>query len=233
MKITKLFLFAALCALFVCNVQAHYLWIEDTHGHGLTVRFAEWPDEYESSPGHLDQVDPPIAWKSGTNGEPIHLVLKKKSDQIQIIHATSEDSVQLEAGFAVMTPERMQAEGAPISTNTPARKPIFYARWIPAGSSKLKPSLNLDIVPAGNTGEYQVCFRGEPVAYAKVTASHPDGHEEKLTTDEKGIVHFAAEKPGLFMLSCKHQRENVKGFSGGLPYEVVSHNCSLTWRQPG
>ena len=131
-----------------------------------------------------------------------------------------------------MTPEMMQAEGAPLSTNTPSRKPIFYARWIRPGSGALKPSLTFDIVPTGSVGEYQVCFRGAALQNANVIASHPNGHEEKLTTNEKGIVHFTADKPGLYMLSCKHQRENVKGFSGGVPYDIVSHNCSLTWRQP-
>lgn len=217
---------------FVTTVQAHYLWIEDTANQGLTVRFAEWPDEYETSPGHLDQVDPPLAWKSGTNGDPISFQVQRKPDQIQILSASSKDSVQVEAGFAVLTPAMLQAEGAPVASNSPSRKPIFYARWQPAGSGSAKPSLNFDIVPTGNAGEFRVYFRAQPVAGAVVIAHKPGGGEEKLTADEQGVVRFTADKPGLYLLTSKHQRETVKGFSSGVPYDVVSHNCAVTWRQP-
>ncbi len=88
------------------------------------------------------------------------------------------------------------------------------------------------IVPTANAGEYQIYFRALPLAKAKVTAHLPGGKDQDLTADDKGLVHFMAEKSGLYMLSCAHQRESVKGFSGGLPYDAVSHNCSLTWRQP-
>jgi hypothetical protein len=230
----KTIYFAALLVAglpFTFPAAAHYLWLEDTKDHGLTMRFAEWPDEYEESPGHLDEVDPPMAWKLGTNSEPAGFKFEKKSDQIQLVGATAKDAVQLEAGFQVMTPEMLRAEGAPVPTNTPSRKPIFYARWQPAGGGAAKPTLNFDIVPTGNAGEYQVFFRNEPVAGVKVTAHLPVGKDQTLVADAKGMVHFTADKPGLYMLTCSHQRETIKGFSGGVAYDQVSHNCSLTWRQ--
>ncbi len=233
MKIKTIY-FAALlaaCCQLTFNAAAHFLWLEDVKGQGLTLRFAEWPDEYETSPGHLDEVDPPMAWKCGTNGEPVNFRFKKESDQIQLVDSSAKDAVQLEAGFQVMTPEMMRAEGAPVTTNTPSRKPIFYARWQPAGAGAAKPTLNFDIVPTGNAGEYQVFFRNVAVAGVKVTAHLPAGKDLSLVADAKGIVHFTADKPGLYMLTCSHQRETVKGFSGGVAYDQVSHNCSLAWRQ--
>ena len=208
--------------LLVClNANAHYVWIEETPDHRLIVRFAEWPDEYEVSPGHLDELSLPDAWMLDGNGKPVPFTVKKASDCFQVAGASAAISVQIETSFEVM------AEGG-----GPARKPFFYARWQPAGAGAAKPTLNFDIVPTTHVGEYQVYFRGVPLAKAKVTAHLPDGKDQELTADDNGLVHFIAEKPGLYMLSCAHQREAVKGFSGGLPYEAVSHNCSLTWRQP-
>ena len=201
--------------------SAHSVWIEETRNHQLVVRFAEWPDAYEVSPGHLDELSIPDAWKLGATNQPVALKVKKKSDQFQLLGATSKDAVQVETGFDVMT-----------ATNGPSRKPYFYARWQPAGSGAARPSLNFDIVPTGNPGEYQVYFRGSPLGGTTVTAHTPDGKEKDLTADEHGIVHFTGTKPGLYLLTCAHQRENVKGYSDGVAYDVVSHNCAISWRQP-
>jgi hypothetical protein len=208
--------------LLIClNASAHYVWIEETPDHRLVVRFAEWSAEYEVSPGHLDELSLPEAWKLDSGGKPDPFTVKKASDCFQVVGASASNSVQIETSFEVM------AEGG-----GPARKPFFYARWQPASAGAVKPTLNFDIVPTANVGEFQVYFRAAPLAKVQVTAHLPDGKDQDLTADDNGLVHFIAEKPGLYMLSCAHQREAVKGFSGGLPYDAISHNCSLTWRQP-
>lgn len=223
MKPTLLKSLAALALLLggLLTADAHYVWIEDLSGKRLVVRFAEWPDEYETSPGHLDELTTPDAFKFDTNGVPVPFKIKKKSEYVQIVGATPALAVQVETGFEVLS-----------ATNKPSRKPLFYARWQPFGGGAVKPSLNFDIVPTDKSGEYRVFFRTEPVPGAKVTAHLPSGKEEDLVADDQGIVRFTGEKPGLYMLSCKYQRESVKGFSGGRPYDLVSHNCSITWRQP-
>src|SRR5262249_16352751 len=114
----------------------------------------------------------------------------------------------------------------------PARKPYFYARWQPPGAGPAKPGLNFDLVPTGTAGEVGVYFRGKPLAGVKVTLYPPAEAEQTLVSDDQGLVHFSVRKPGLYRLAGAHQRENVSGFFGGKPYDVISHNCSLAWRQP-
>ena len=210
--------FAAMLA-FTFAASAHYVWIEDV-GKKVVVRFAEWPDEWEKSPGYLDDLSVPSAWTAGTNGEPKTFEIKKKAEYYQIVGASSKEVITAETGFEVLS-----------ATNKPSRKPLFYARWQPAGAGAGKPELNFDIVPTANAGEYQVFFRAEPVPNVDVTAHFPDGKEKELKADEKGIVKFTGDKPGLYMLSCKYQRETIKGFSDGRAYDQLSHNCSITWRQ--
>ena len=66
----------------------------------------------------------------------------------------------------------------------------------------------------------------------KVTFHPPASADQDLVSDADGMVTFDATKPGLYLLSAAHQRETIAGFFGGKPYDVISHNCSLAWRQP-
>lgn len=66
----------------------------------------------------------------------------------------------------------------------------------------------------------------------KVKLHPPAEPEQELTTDATGLVHFTATKPGLYLLSAARYRESISGYFGGKPFDVTSHNCSLTWRQP-
>jgi hypothetical protein len=210
----------ALVWTVVSPANAHHLWIESTADGGLVARFAEWGNDFETSPGNLDLLSGAQAWKMDADGKPVALEAIKKSDGFQIAGASATNSVQLEIGFQVLA-----------RTGRPSRKPIFYARWVPAGAGAAKPSLNFDIVPTGNDGEFQVFLRGTPLPNADVMAHLPEGKEQELKADEKGLVRFKPDKPGLYVLSSAHQREEMKGFSGGSAYDALSHNCSVAWRQ--
>ncbi len=52
---------AVLCAAQLCLIAnksfAHEVWIEDTHEGQLVVRFAEYGDDFEKSPGALDAMN--------------------------------------------------------------------------------------------------------------------------------------------------------------------------------
>jgi hypothetical protein len=216
-------LFAALIVslTFAFTASAHHFWVEDVDGQ-LVVRFAEWPDEYEVTPGNLDMLDAPNAWAFDAEGKPSRVEIRKERDSYRLIGAATTNIVQAEIGFSVM------GAGA---TNRPIRKPMFYARWHTGGTTALKPTTTFDIVPTGKPDEFQVFFRGAPVPAVKVTSHMPDGEEKVLTADDKGIVQFKGDKPGIYMLSCAHQRETVKAYANGEFYDTLSHNCAISWRK--
>jgi len=211
----------ALCA-FAAASPAHEVWIEDTPGGQLVVRFAEYGDDFEKSPGALDMVSLPAAWTSGAEGKVTLFEVQKKADHFLLVNAAPAQAVQAETGFAVM--------GKAGNPEKPARKPFFYARWHAAGAGAAEPALIFDIVPTGTAGEARVFFRGKPLAEAKVKLHLPNFEEKELTSDAEGRVRFDASKPGFYMLSVAHQREATPGFSGGKAYDAVSHNCSLAFR---
>jgi hypothetical protein len=239
----------ALLALvaFTSHARAHEVWIEDTPDGQLTVRFAEFGEKCEKSAGALDALTLPFAWTppieprpdavlQGTEtrankedrdiraGKVDALQVQKKSDGFALVGSSATKPAQIETGFTVM--------GKAGDAEKPARKPYFYARWHPPGAGPGRPALNFDLVPTGTKGEVRVYFRGKPLAGVKVTLYAPGEGEKEFVSDADGLVHFSAEKSGLYLLAAAHQREIVAGFFGGKPYDAISHNCSLAWRQP-
>ena len=149
------------------------------------------------------------------------ILLEKKEKQFVLTGATADKPIQAETSYSVLR-----------GKDKPGRKPMFYARWHVPGGEPAKPVLNFDLVPTAKAGEVCVYFRGKPLPDMKVTANFPDGSDKEFTSDKDGLVQVPATLKGLYMLYCKHQREDINGFASGLPYELVSHNCSLTWVQP-
>lgn len=199
---------------------AHSVWLEDTPDGQLVLRFGEFGDEFEKSPGHLDEMGYPVTWTPGADGKPALFKVEKKSDHYLLLSAAPTQAALAETDYLVLA-----------SKDKPGRKPLFYARWH-VGSAAAVPALNFDIVPTGEPGTVRVYFRGKPLPDVKITVHVPKGENQELVADKEGVAHFATPMPGLYLLTCAHQREPTPGFSGGLSYEMVSHNCSLAWRQP-
>lgn len=215
-----LFILLTLLAL-VLAAPAHEVWIEEGPENQLILRFAEYGEAYEKSPGHLDGIFPVTAWTFGEKGKPTPLEVKKQTDGFLLLNASPAKPTLAETGFIVMK----HGEG-------PTRKPFFYARWHQPSFGAAEPALNFDIVPTGNPGEVRVFFRGKPLPDAEITVITPQPKEQKLTADKDGKATFTPEGPGKYLLYGKHQREQVPGFAAGSAFDVISHNCSLLWKQP-
>jgi hypothetical protein len=236
MKINCLSHFHHLCrrALFVLATCAltqathgHEVWIEDTPDGKLIVRFAEYGEKFAQSPGALDALTLPFAWKpapvaksESPNTQPVNSAareerdiragkvdafeVQKKSDGFLLLGSSSSQAAQIETGFTVM--------GQPGDPQKPARKPYFYARWQPAEAGVGQPGLNFDLVPTGTPGKVCVYFRGKPLPGVKVKLYPPAEAEQELVSDATGLVQFSATKPGLYLLTAVHQRETISGF---------------------
>jgi hypothetical protein len=211
-------------ALMLCLTAAafgHSVWIEPADDGRLVARFGEPGESIETSPGHLDSVSPPVVFALGTNGAPRTLDGPRKSDHFALPGLALTNTVCLEADYAVMT-----------SPGKPGRKPVFYARWQPAGGAVGVPALTLDLVPTGRPGEVRVYFRGQPLGEVPAVLRSPDGKDHELQAGADGTLRFTTTQPGLHHLSIGRHREAVGGFHGGLAYEATSHNAALTWVQP-
>lgn len=215
---------AVLLHAALSTASAHQMWIEPltTATPQLSVRFGEFGDSVEKSPGYLDALAPVVAWlppAAGKDAEP--LAVTKQSDHF-LVPATGADA------FAFTNFPVMGKEGAP------GKLPLFYLRWHAAGPAKaaesLLPAHILDLVPEG-AGVVRVFFRNEPMAGAAVTLMSPGGVESSLTANKEGRITLPAPVPGLTLLTV-NQKETLAGTHLGKTYTTTSHNASLSWITP-
>lgn len=152
---------------------------------------------------------------------PVAVEAVKSTNHFLLVTPSPRNTACAETSFIVMS-----------ASGKPDRKPIFYARWAPSLAIAALPALNLDVVPTGKAGEVRIYFRGQPLGEVKATLRTPDEVEKELTADTEGFVHFESKQSGQHHLSIARHREPMTGFHLGKPYDMTSHNVTLTWRQP-
>jgi hypothetical protein len=131
-------------------VQAHSVWLEPLSDGKLVLRFGEWGEKPETSPGHLDALIEPTA-SVQRDGASVAVELAKKADHYLLVDAKAAEVATGKSDYAVM-----QRGGGP------GRRPIFYARWWPKDKPAVTaPAMVLDLVPtADKVGQVRVSFRG-------------------------------------------------------------------------
>ena len=218
--ITKYIISILLIHLVQLNCYGHSVYFDENKSSKIKIRFGEFQDEYEESPGYLDSLDTISAWKINDKNEPEILETEKQMNGFSI-NAINTDNIAAQTGFPIM------------SRQDQARKPYFYARWCPSFKSKSTPSLTLDIVPNGKEGEINVFFRGKTLSGIKLKLYSPDYNEVELVSDKNGLVVFkdSLKSKGIYMLKIARYSEKVSGYDQGKLYEIISHNCSLSWNQ--
>ncbi len=211
----------ALLACLPLTTFAHSLWIEELPDNaGLGVRFAQWGDDFETSPGHLDAFVQVMGWSTDGEGQPQIAEAAKKSDHFLLGQFDLSRPVFAQAQFTVRK----------LHEDKPARAPIFYCRWQPDAWAEGKPSMTLDIVPTGKPGEARVYFRGKPLPNVEMLFFSPQVSDEKITADAEGCVRAPdMSKPGHYLLAVARYSEDLSGFYHGVPYAITSHSASLYW----
>lgn len=210
----------ALISLAPAASFAHSVWIEELPEGQLCVRFAEWGEDFETSPGHLDSFALVSGWTLDAEGKSELFDVEKKKDQFFLAKAVASKPAFAQAQFAIRK----------LHDDKPARAPIFYCRWQPDGAGEAKPAMTMDIVPTGKPGEARVYFRGKPLGGVEIGLHAPAGDEQKLTADAEGYVRVAdLSKPGPYLLTIARYSEELPGFFNGIPFGITSHSASLYW----
>lgn len=215
---------AALALGFLAtHALAHQMWIEPlTSPDRMVVRFGEFGDTVEKSPGYLDQLSPVLAWVPAANpaSEATILSSSKKEDHFLLsAEGPQPAGVLAQTGFPVMG-----------KADAPGRLPLFYIRFHAAGpqaaAADSQPAMTLDLVPEGNNS-VRVYFRSKPVPNATLTLM-TEGKESPLTADAEGRVTLPPCPAGPVLLTT-NQKEDLAGNHLGKAYTITSHNASLSW----
>jgi uncharacterized GH25 family protein len=225
------FIFFVVAGLFaVLPASAHYIWIEQDSTHQSRLFFGEYQDkEREKSPGRLDEIKKPQAWRVDASGKREPLEVIRRSDHFDLGVARHGASVFIaeERGYEV---KDWSKHGHGIV------KPMFYARYSPLGTKTLAmPELALDILPEPADGTASrtvtVYFRNSPLAGAKVKAHAPNLFTQEQSTDENGKATIPTALTGQYVLEVIH-RDSQPGEFEGKKYEAVRHRATLTFILP-
>ena len=207
MKTTLLTL--ASLVLSLASATAHSVWIEPLPTGELVLRFAEWGEDFEKAPGPLAALSPAQVLA------PAAITATLKTDHILLEKTQASQVAVITTGFTVMK----------------RRLPLFHARWWPAASGKSTPLTKLDLVPGDKPNEVTAYFDGKPMAAGiELKLRSPTGPTLTLTTNDQGTVTLpTATEKGLHQLSLAKHSEQKPGELNGTPYDITSHNASLTW----
>ena len=218
---TRSLLALAVFSLLPLAASAHSLWIEELPDNaGLGVRFAQWGDEYEVSPGNLDSFVQVSGWTLDDKGQPQLFDVVKKKDHFFLGKVDGSRPAFAQAQFTVRK----------LHEDKPARAPIFYCRWQPEGAGAGTPAMTMDIVPTGKPGEARVYFRGKPLGGVELLFFSPKVSDQKLQADAEGFVRAPdISKPGQYLLAVARYSEELPGFFNGVPFGITSHSASLYW----
>ena len=211
----------ALLSFLPLSASGHALWIEELPASaGLGVRFAQWGDDYETSPGHLDSFIQVTGWTLNEKGEPQVLEASKQKDHFFLGKLDLTRPAFAQAQFTVRQ----------LHADKPARAPIFYCRWQPDTWAEGKPSMTMDVVPTSEPGKARVYFRGKPLGGVELLFSSPKVTDEKVTADTEGFIKAPdMSKPGNYLLAVARYSEELPGYFNGVPYGITSHSASLYW----
>lgn len=210
-------------ALLPASAGAHQIWLEQ-NGQHASVYFGEFGDNLrEASPGLLDKF----------SFRQVSLVTPAGSKALKA--SKQAGAFALDGKVAPGETIAVEENSYPGWENKKDGK-VTYAIWTPAARlvadhSAQKPSLTLDLVPTGTPGQFQVSYRGKPLADVKVNAVVQSGWSREAWSDKQGLVSFPLPWQGTYVLEVHHE-DKTGGERDGKRYEQASYVTTLSLVQP-
>src|SRR5690606_27630027 len=211
--------------LIATGAQAHQVWLEQD-GSGAKLYFGEFGDNlHEASPGFLDKLTRISATLLSKKGEKT-MESKKQRDAITLSGRAARGESVIAVDLAY-----------PLLENKDGAKPVRTA-WTPAARyvpelGPQPPKRVLDVVPTNASGEFQVVYRGAPLAKADVQLVAMSGWSLSGTTDAQGKVSFRLPWKGTYALLVRHKdatpgkRKGARGAEEA--YDAASFATTLTF----
>ncbi|WP_029007938.1 DUF4198 domain-containing protein [Azospirillum halopraeferens] len=207
------------------SAQAHHIWIEQADGRDAVIRFGEFGENLrEESPGLLDTFVKPAGTLVSATGERTADAGKAADGFTLPFRAANGDSIVAEDA---LYPLYAGKDGE----RTTANRYLPAARLI-TGFAELPPRLVLDLVPAGQPGQFKLFFNGQPRAKTKVTLVTQSGWSKEDYTDEAGLVSFDMPWKGTYVAEVSITDGSPgerTGANGPEAYDGVSYVTTATY----
>lgn len=226
---------AVLFALgMAAQAQAHFVWLVVEAGDAgkpvAKVYFAELAESDDAALlDKIAHVQVRTRDASGkTNSEPLKLTKQVDKDgggswTAEVPEGTASLSGTIKYGV-------LERRGDVFQLN-------YHATYADSGSSSFgkqaaDASLPMQVIPhlAGEKSQFEVLWKGKPIAGSEVTVVDPSGKEhDVIKTDDNGKVAFDLSKPGLYSIRAKWVVDE-KGQEGERTFEKANHYSTLTLR---
>lgn len=218
------FVFIALLGM-AASAQAHQIWIEQADGQNAIVRFGEFGDNLrEASPGLLDKFVKPAATLISAGGEKKSDATKTATGFTLPFRAADGDSIVAEdASYPLYTWKQQDKE---------LQNRYYPAARLITGFAAQQPKLVLDLVPAGEEGQFKLFFKNQPRAKTKVTLVTQSGWSREAVTDEQGLVKFDMPWKGTYVAEVSLNDRSAgerAGASGTEKFDAVSYATTVTY----
>ena len=198
------------------SALAHAVWLE-RDAKGVNLYYGEYDEaKREPSPGRLDDVGAPHVF---VNDSPV--VGQKGANAWRYAAASKVAEVRAEVLENPVRDWRKQGIGIV--------KPLFYARYAESANAQ-KPVAELDMVPTGKSGEFQLFLKGQALPGIKVVIVAPNGWMREAKTNADGRIEAEMPWRGVYVLEATHVvPEN--GEYNGVAYEARRMRTTLSYRQ--
>lgn len=216
------------------GAQAHQIWFE-REGATLVFRYGELDvNMHEVSPGGLDRFRELSATRLTAAGEQA-LPLLKKTDGFAVpdlarLPAQGESIIAIDRNYPMFDTQR---EGRALRTYW-----IPSTRWVADVRQAYTPKLPLDIVPTGqsrgDSAEFRVVFRDEPLAGVKMALVTPSGWTLQATSDIEGKFRFSLPWRGNYVIGIYYVDDasgERKTAQGSEAYQLEGYNAALSFHQ--
>lgn len=185
------------------SVQAHSIWMEPDSEQAVAVRFGEFADGLrEASPGMLDNFGNMTAVLVSPKGDkPLEVKKAAQGFMLSGKPGSGESIVVEDQAFPL---RKMKVEGKEVA--------MWYrpaARYI-VDAAEQRPRLDLDIVPTGVDGQFNVTFKGQPSSKIEVEVITSSGWVKKVRASEQGLVSFDFPWQGQYVMELTY-RDNTPG----------------------
>jgi len=176
---------------------AHQLWIEPAEPNPRMHYGYLDRNLREISPGRLDEIIKPLAQQVTADGAEHSLTLATQRDHLELI---LNQPLEKEGTLLLIYGNGPTYEQEGVSTHW-----TMASRFVADHLTAVPIQLELDILPTGNHGTFQISLMGEPLAHQDVRLASEYGWGMNRSTDEQGIVSFPSLPwEGLYIISTHH-----------------------------
>ncbi|WP_192346877.1 DUF4198 domain-containing protein [Algoriphagus sp. Y33] len=210
----KSFCLTLMLMMLIVSVQAHALWI---HTASNAEKGKEHPYRIYYADYHENAIEAVANWYSDVKEFELWLISPSgKKTRL-------EPTATVEYFEGTFLPEeegeyRMEISHTadPGDSKTAYQFNAYAQVWVGKGKSKAKVDTDLALIKNANSSEYELLYKGKPLAEGDVMVLGPNAETQELKTGKKGKVSLDLANKGVYFAEATHTEKLPENDPSGL-----------------